>query len=94
VLRFGRMRGQGTDAGSLTLQHDVANLIIERQAKHGQYAIVYFASDHDPSGLCPEMRSIARARLGSRTCAMVSAMRLNTATAPKSSGIEVKEKTR
>jgi hypothetical protein len=46
-MPFASSRGYG----SLTLQHDVAKLIIERHAKHGQYAIVYFASDHDPSGL-------------------------------------------
>jgi hypothetical protein len=36
---------------SLTLQHDVAERIVQRYAQTGQTAIIYFASDHDPSGL-------------------------------------------
>jgi hypothetical protein len=36
---------------SLTLQHDVAEMLISRHARTGQYAIVYFVSDLDPSGL-------------------------------------------
>jgi hypothetical protein len=36
---------------SLTLQHDVAELIKRRYAKTGQRTIIYFVSDLDPSGL-------------------------------------------
>jgi hypothetical protein len=36
---------------SLTLQHDVATMLARRQAKTGQYPIVYFVSDLDPSRL-------------------------------------------
>jgi hypothetical protein len=36
---------------SLRLQHDVAMMLRRRQAKTRQRAIVYFISDHDPSGL-------------------------------------------
>ena len=36
--------------GSLKLQHDVAKVLNERRSKSGQVAIVYFISDHDPSG--------------------------------------------
>jgi hypothetical protein len=36
---------------SLTLQHDVAQMLARRRAKTGQYPIVYFVSDLDPSGL-------------------------------------------
>jgi hypothetical protein len=35
---------------SLTLQHDVAELLIRRHAQSGQLTIVYFLSDHDRSG--------------------------------------------
>jgi hypothetical protein len=35
---------------SLKLQHDVAELIKHRYALTGQMAIIYFVSDHDPSG--------------------------------------------
>jgi hypothetical protein len=46
-MPFASSRGYG----SLTLQHDVAEHILQRYAKTGQIAIIYFASDHDPSGL-------------------------------------------
>lgn len=36
---------------SLKLQHDVAQMLRQRQARTGQVAIIYFVSDHDPSGL-------------------------------------------
>jgi hypothetical protein len=36
---------------SLTLQHDVAEMLKHRYAQTGQIAIIYFASDLDPSGL-------------------------------------------
>jgi hypothetical protein len=36
---------------SLTLQHDMAEMIRDRHARTGQKAIVYFVSDLDPSGL-------------------------------------------
>jgi hypothetical protein len=36
---------------SLTLQHDVAEMLSDRYARTGQGAIVYFISDVDPSGL-------------------------------------------
>jgi hypothetical protein len=35
---------------SLKLQHDVAAMLRQRHAKTGQWAIIYFISDHDPSG--------------------------------------------
>jgi hypothetical protein len=35
---------------SLRLQHDVAAMLNKRYAKTGQIAMVYFISDHDPSG--------------------------------------------
>ena len=36
---------------SLKLQYDVAKLLRNRYARTGQRAIIYFVSDHDPSGL-------------------------------------------
>jgi hypothetical protein len=36
---------------SLTLQHDVAEMLRDRHARTGQRAVVYFVSDLDPSGL-------------------------------------------
>jgi hypothetical protein len=36
---------------SLTLQHDVAELLLHRHARTGQRAVVLFVSDLDPSGL-------------------------------------------
>jgi hypothetical protein len=36
---------------SLTLQHDVAEMLRDRHARTGQEAVVYFISDLDPSGL-------------------------------------------
>jgi hypothetical protein len=36
---------------SLRLQYDVAKMLTEREARTGQWAIVYFISDLDPSGL-------------------------------------------
>ncbi len=36
---------------SLTLQHDVAEMLERRYAKTGQTALVHFVSDFDPSGL-------------------------------------------
>ena len=36
---------------SLTLQHDVAELLRERKARFGQWGVVLFLSDLDPSGL-------------------------------------------
>jgi hypothetical protein len=36
---------------SLTLQHEVANMLRERQVRYGQEVIVYFVSDLDPSGI-------------------------------------------
>lgn len=36
---------------SLTLQHDVAKMLIGRHAKTGQTGRIYFISDLDPSGL-------------------------------------------
>jgi hypothetical protein len=36
---------------SLSLQHDVAKLLISRHAKTDQSALIYFISDLDPSGL-------------------------------------------
>jgi hypothetical protein len=35
---------------SLKLQHDVAEMLNHRYARTGQMAVVYFISDHDPSG--------------------------------------------
>jgi hypothetical protein len=35
---------------SLKLQHDVAAMLRQRFAKTGQWAVIYFISDHDPSG--------------------------------------------
>jgi hypothetical protein len=46
-MPFASSRGYG----SLKLQHDVAELILQRHAQTGQNAVIYFASDHDPSGL-------------------------------------------
>jgi hypothetical protein len=45
-MPFASSRGNS----SLKLQHDVAELLLRRHAKIGQVAIVYFVSDHDPSG--------------------------------------------
>jgi hypothetical protein len=46
-MKFASSRGYG----SLTLQHDVARAILHRRAQHrGQYIVVFFISDHDPSG--------------------------------------------
>jgi hypothetical protein len=36
------------------LQHDVAQMLNRRRAKTGQLGMVYFVSDHDPSGLDPQ----------------------------------------
>jgi hypothetical protein len=46
-MPFASSRGYG----SLTLQHNVAELLIRRKAKTGQDGLIYFASDLDPSGL-------------------------------------------
>jgi hypothetical protein len=46
-MPFASSRGYG----SLKLQHDVAELILQRHAQTEQHAVIYFASDHDPSGL-------------------------------------------
>jgi hypothetical protein len=46
-MPFASSRGYG----SLTLQHDVAEMLRDRHAKTGQSAKVYFVSDLDPSGL-------------------------------------------
>jgi hypothetical protein len=46
-MPFASSRGYG----SLTLQHDVAEMLGDRHAKTGQSAKVYFVSDLDPSGL-------------------------------------------
>jgi hypothetical protein len=46
-MPFASSRGYG----SLTLQHDVADLLNRREARTGQRAIVYFISDLDPSGI-------------------------------------------
>jgi hypothetical protein len=46
-MPFASSRGYG----SLTLQHDVAEMLKHRRAKTGQHAVVYFVSDFDPSGL-------------------------------------------
>jgi hypothetical protein len=45
-MPFASSRGYG----SLTLQHDVAELLLQRHARTGQAGVVYFISDHDPSG--------------------------------------------
>ena len=37
------------------MQHDVAEMIGQRRAQTGQLAVIYFASDHDPSGLDLQM---------------------------------------
>ena len=50
-MPFASSRGYG----SLKLQHDVAEMIGQRRAQTGQLAVVYFASDHDPSGLDLQM---------------------------------------
>jgi hypothetical protein len=36
---------------SLKLQHDVAEMLLHRRARYRQLPLVYFISDHDPSGL-------------------------------------------
>jgi hypothetical protein len=46
-MPFASSRGYG----SLTLQHEVAELLLRRKAKTGQQALIYFISDLDPSGL-------------------------------------------
>ena len=46
-MPFASSRGYG----SLKLQHDVAEKLRHRYARTGQWAIVYFISDLDPSGL-------------------------------------------
>jgi hypothetical protein len=46
-MPFASSRGYG----SLTLQHDVADLLNRRSARTGQRAVVYFISDLDPSGI-------------------------------------------
>jgi hypothetical protein len=46
-MPFASSRGYG----SLTLQHDVAQMLRERHAKTGQRAKIFFISDLDPSGL-------------------------------------------
>jgi len=45
-MPFASSRGYG----SLTLQHDLAELLLQRHARTGQMSIAYFISDHDPSG--------------------------------------------
>jgi hypothetical protein len=45
-MPFASSRGYG----SLKLQHDVAEMLRHRYTKTGQRAIIYFISDHDPSG--------------------------------------------
>jgi hypothetical protein len=42
-MPFASSRGYG----SLTLQHDLAELLLQRHARTGQMGIVYFISDHD-----------------------------------------------
>jgi hypothetical protein len=37
--------------GSLTLQHDMAEMLNDRYARYRQPALIYFVSDLDPSGL-------------------------------------------
>ena len=46
-MPFASSRGYG----SLTLQHDVADMLNRRYAKTGQAAVILFVSDLDPSGL-------------------------------------------
>jgi hypothetical protein len=46
-MPFASSRGDS----SLKLQHDVAQMLRHRYARNGQWAIVYFISDLDPSGL-------------------------------------------
>jgi hypothetical protein len=46
-MKFASSRGYA----SLKLQHDVAQMIRHRRERYGQRSIVYFVSDHDPSGL-------------------------------------------
>ena len=46
-MKYASSRGYG----SLKLQHDVAQMIRHRRERYGQTSIVYFVSDHDPSGL-------------------------------------------
>ena len=46
-MPFASSRGYG----SLTLQHDVAQMLRDRHAKTKQPAMIYFISDLDPSGL-------------------------------------------
>jgi hypothetical protein len=46
-MPFASSRGYG----SLTLQHDVAELLLHRLARTGQRVVVLFVSDLDPSGL-------------------------------------------
>jgi hypothetical protein len=46
-MPFASSRGYG----SLTLQHDVAELLVRRRVKTGQTGLIYFISDLDPSGL-------------------------------------------
>jgi hypothetical protein len=45
-MPFASSRGYG----SLTLQHDVAEMLNRRHARTGQFVTVLFVSDHDPSG--------------------------------------------
>jgi hypothetical protein len=46
-MPFASSRGYG----SLKLQHDVAEMLRHRYVRTGQWAIIYFISDLDPSGL-------------------------------------------
>ncbi len=46
-MPFASSRGYG----SLTLQHDIAKMLIRWQARTGQSAVVYFISDLDPGGI-------------------------------------------
>lgn len=46
-MPFASSRGYG----SLKLQHDVAQMLVERYRQYKQPAVVYFVSDLDPSGL-------------------------------------------
>jgi hypothetical protein len=46
-MPFASSRGYG----SLTLQHDIAEVLRARYSRHGQRTMVYFVSDLDPSGL-------------------------------------------
>jgi hypothetical protein len=50
---------------SLRLQYDVAKMLRERRARTGQWAIVYFISDLDPSGL--DLQRAWEAALGNFT---------------------------